>query len=328
MNPARYQSNDGAGSGLGTGMTAESTADMISIVDELLLLAEVIEAGGFRQAGSRTRLTRSLLSRRIAALEKRLGVSLLMRNTRNFGVTEVGVRLYEQAQLIRAATRSAMTIAEDSLGSPAGLLRVACPIALSQGFVGAVAISFARAHPLVRLCLSTTSGTPDSLNERHHYDLVIYPSTRPLPDSDYVARHLVSSPYMLAASPNLVGTLEEKPGVQCLDGLSAIGWNTSEATTIWHLIDPDANDIEVQLPVRFAANNLLTMRDATIAGLGVARLPRSICQQDIQDGRLRALLPEWTLAPMEIYVIYPSRRRLSLAGQTFITALQDAIDGL
>jgi DNA-binding transcriptional LysR family regulator len=309
--------------GLGKGVTAESTAELMATVDELLLLAEVVEAGGFRPAEERTGLTKSRLSRRIAALEQRLNVGLLVRNSRRFEVTDVGQRLYEQALLIRAATRTALTIAGDSSAAPSGVLRIACPFALSQAVVGRLAIAFAQAHPRVRLCLSTTKGTVEALSE--HYDLVIHPSTGPLPDSDVVARLLRSQPYVLVAAPALAAGRETLQGPAAIEGLPAIGWNASDATASWRLFGPAGAEAEVRLPVSFAADTLVTVREAALAGLGVARLPEATCRDDLREGRLCLLAPGWGPAPMALYALYPSRRQLSLAGQAFVGALQQAL---
>lgn len=298
----------------------------MATVDDLLLLAEVVEAGGFRAAGARTGLTRSRLSRRIAELEERLKVCLLNRNSRRFEVTEIGQRLYERGLQIRAVTREALTLAEDSVSAPSGVLRVACPLALSQAVVGRLAIEFAHDHPRVRFCLSTTKGTDEALLE--HHDLIIHPSTHRLPDSDVVARPLLTQPYCLVAAPALSAGRADLSGPEVFEGLDAIGWNSAEAVSTWRLFGPGGSEAELRLPVRFAADNLVAVREAAVAGLGVARLPVATCRDDVAAGRLVILAPGWAPAPMTIYALYPSRRRLSLAGQAFIAALQQALDRL
>jgi DNA-binding transcriptional LysR family regulator len=308
-------------SAVGTGVASASTDELIATVDDLLLLAEVVEAGGIRAASIRTGLTKSRLSRRIAALEERLAVCLLTRNSHLFEVTEIGHRLYEQALQIRAATRAAITLADETSSEPSGLLRIACPFALSHTVVAGLAIEFARQHPRVRLYLTTTKGTAEALSE--HHDVIIHPSSQPLPDSDIVARRLVTVPYALVAAPAFVtraGSLAEHPSA--LDGLTAIAWNTGDAVTTMHLSGPAGAEADVRMRTSFAADNLVVVRDAALAGLGVARLPLAICADDIAQGRLCVLAPGWAPPPMVIYVLYPSRRQLSLAGQSFVQMLQ------
>lgn len=304
-------------------LTVAATEDLIATVDDLLLLAEVVEAGGFGAASERSGIPKSRLSRRVAALEERLGVCLLVRDSRRFKVTEMGQRLYEQGLQIRAATQSAVTMALDSTAEAGGVLRVACPIALSTAVVSQMAVAFASAHPRVRLCLTTTKGLPESPGE--HFDVVIRPSIDSLPDSDTIARRLASVPYALVAAPGIVAgrALE---GLAALEGLPAIGWNSSEADTVWHLLGPAGAQASVPLAVRFAGDNLLIIREAALAGLGVARLPVALFHQDIDAGRLCVVAPGWAPAPMTIYALYPSRRHLSLAGQSFIAMLKDTVN--
>jgi DNA-binding transcriptional LysR family regulator len=319
----RFRPNPSDPSQARAGTPSETTEELISTVDDLLLLAEVIEAGGFRAASESSGITKSLLSRRIAALELRLNVCVLRRDSRRFEVTEIGQQLYEQALKIREASRSAMTLAHDSVDEPSGLLRVACPFAISQLIVSRLGIEFAMTHPRVRLSLSTTKGMRDSLGE--YFDLIVHPSAHPLPDSELVARRLMSQPYQLVAAPSLVKDLDVS-GIASLQGLPAIGWNSHDAQAVWRLIGPGAKEHEVQMAVRFVADNLMVVRDAAVAGLGVARLPLSMCTEEVASNRLVVVAPGWAPPPFAIYALYPSRRRLSLAGHAFLAVLADALD--
>lgn len=297
--------------------------DLISIVDDLLLLVEVVEAGGFTAASQRSGIPKSRLSRRIASLEERLGVCLLTRNSRSFGVTEIGYRLHEHGLQIRAETQTAMTVALDSSAAPSGPLRVACPMALSAIVVADVAVAFARAHPRVRLHLSTTHGIGEPRCDP--YDLVIHPSTHKLPDSDLVARRLVKISYALVSAPSLLDTDDWPTTPQALAGKPAIGWNSSDALANWQLNGPDGQSAEVRLPVHFSSDSLLSVRKAALAGLGIARLPWVQCRSDIEAGHLRIVAAGWAPPPMSIYALYSSRRQLSLAAKAFIAALSQAL---
>ncbi len=306
-------------SGLGKGIASGSTEELMATVDDLLLLAEVVEAGGIRATSARTGLTKSRLSRRIAALEERLHVCLLTRNSRHFEVTDVGRALYEHALQIRETARSAMTLANDTLSEPGGLLRVACPFALSRSVVAPLAIDFAIRHPRVRLCLATTKGTAQALEQ--HYDLLIHPSSQQLPDSDVVARRLSTVPYVLVASPALFNGLEVPKLPTELDRFPVVGWNTDDPVAAIHLNGPGGSTAEVRMPVRFSADNLLAVHEAALAGLGIARLPRPVCADDLTGARLVEVAPGWAPPPMSIYVIYSSRRQLSRAGHSFVELL-------
>ncbi len=141
--------------------------------DDLVLLFEVVEAGGFSAASARCGIPKSRLSRRIARLEQQLGVALIKRDSRHFDVTDVGRKLLEYGARIRADAGTAFGVAQDSLGQPTGELRVACPVAMAAALLARFAVAFVGRYPLVRLSVITTTGMVESLAER--CDIVINP---------------------------------------------------------------------------------------------------------------------------------------------------------
>ena len=112
--------------------------DLAGVFDELMAFVAVVDAGGFNAAGERFGLPPSRLSRAVAALERKLGVSLLVRSSRRFSVTEVGWRTYERAVDIRARLQGTVAEASDSQGEVSGHLRVSCPMALAAALVGSL----------------------------------------------------------------------------------------------------------------------------------------------------------------------------------------------
>ena len=323
MNPMAAKEKSG-----GTDL-AKNAPGLMATVEELLLLVEVVESGGYRAASERTGIPLSSMSRRVSALEDRLGVCVIMRNSRRFEVTDIGRQLFEQGIKIREAAHAAVSVAQDNAKEPAGDLRIACPMALSTLLVCSVAVRFGCQYPRVRLFLSTTRGTPEALAQ--NFDIVIHPSSQALPDSDVVAQQLVQAPYGLYASPQLLQGRESSDEPSALAGLESIGWNSGESQTCWTLQDPQGRTEELRLAMRFVTDNLLAVKEAAIAGLGITRLPTALAAPCVAEGSLRQVLPRWSLAPMTIYALYPSRRRLSLAGQEFLQwakpALQALVDG-
>lgn len=82
------------------------------------------------------------------------------------------------------------------------------------------------------------------------------------------------------------------------------------------------------MDVRFSTDNLLLIREAALAGVGVAQLPYVLCRRDIEEGRLRVIAPDWAAPQVGIYALYPSRRALTLAGRRFIDALEEGMASL
>lgn len=292
---------------------------LMGTVEELILLAEVVEAGGFSAASVRCGIPKSRLSRRIAKLEERLGVGLIRRDSRRFEVTDLGRQLYQQACSIRDAALSAVGLAQDSAGEPTGLLRVACPVALATAVVMPIAAEFARTYPRVQLALHTTLGAPDTLAER--FDVIIHPSIGALPDCDMVARRLGVATYVLVAAPAVAHAVRAMDDPQQLAGAATIGWDFLGPRGRWQLVGPDGRTADVKVKECFYSDNLLVVREAAAQGLGIAPMSRRLCEPDLADGRLQLVLPGWGPPPLTMYAVYASRRSLSTAGQRFIAQL-------
>ena len=295
----------------------------LHIVEDLLAFVEVVESGGFTAASRRTGIPKSRLSRRVTALESRLGVALLHRDARRFGLTEIGEQIYAHGLIARTETRQAVALAHESQDIPNGSLRVACPSAMANSLVGHLALKFSRMYPRVVLSLQTTDGRHRVTDDAA--DLLIYPSTQALLDSSRVARKLADIPYILVAKPSLVSTLGDPQTPADLSNCPAIGWNFTPQLNRWTLRGPEGALVDLDLDVRFASDNLYLNRDAALAGAGVALLPRVLSNDCLRKGELQQVLPLWQPPTVSIYALYPSRRHLTLAGRRFLDLLTQGI---
>ncbi|MDM0000694.1 LysR substrate-binding domain-containing protein [Variovorax sp. J22P240] len=291
-----------------------------SVVDDLMALVVVVQAGGFSAASRRFGIPVSSLSRRVAALEKQLGVSLLTRGARSFKVTEVGARIYQHGLTIRAETQNAIAAARHSAGEPAGHLRVSCPMALALGLIGPMVIEFTGRHPNVSVTLDSTDGRPPSAFGDSS-DLLIVASLQPLRESSLVARKLFDAQYLLVGAPAVHGALPNPASPADLAGCAAIGWTFRSKPACWQLERSDEAPVEVDVQLRMTSDNLLLIQKAALAGVGVAQLPLVMCAQDIEAGLLCVIAPGWRPPTVSIYALYPSRRDLTPAGRCFLDML-------
>jgi len=164
--------------------------DLPRLFEHLMAFVAVVDAGGFNAAGNRFGVPPSRLSRSIAALERQLGASLLVRTSRRFEVTDIGRRTYEDAMATRARLQDAVAAARESQGEPSGFLRVSCPMVLGSAVVDRIAIAFMARYPSVRVSIESTDGRSRPFSDPA--DLAIQPSLQPLRDSCMVARSLAT----------------------------------------------------------------------------------------------------------------------------------------
>lgn len=289
-------------------------------VDDLVLFVEVIEAGSLAAASRKTGIPKSTLSRRLDDLEKSLGVHLLHRDPRRFSATEVGSLIYEHGRMIQQELGSVATLVESHTQKPGGTLRITCPAVLAELAIVDYAIEFAKEYPDVRITLDTTvSGFSARID---HYDIALQPAREALANSDLIRKKVASAAYCLVAAPGLMKRLGPgRPAPDDLNGWPGIGWSADEQSSRWRLTDGAGSNVELDVTLAFNASNLNIIKKLCLSGLGLARLPRIMCEDDLKNGRLVLPLSNWAPPAVTVYALYPSRRSLSFAGSLFITGL-------
>ncbi len=289
-------------------------------VDDLILLAEIIQAGSLSAASRKTGIPKSTLSRRMDDLEKALGVHLLHRGPKRFFATEIGVSISERGLKIKDELSAVTGLVEGHTKHPTGPLRITCPAVLSDLFVSEFAIAFARLHPDVRLTLDTSGGSFSTRME--HYDVAIQPSREGLASSELVRRKMIVAPYALVAAPSFLASAEKPaPSPERLKNWPGIGWGADEFSSRWKLTNEGGKAAELEVSIVFSANNLGVIHRAALGGLGLARLPLPMCERDLKEGRLVLALPNWAPPSVTIFALYSSRHSLTLAGKAFISGL-------
>ncbi len=184
-------------------------------LNDLYYFAKVIEYGGFSAASNELMITKSLLSRRVADLEKRLGVHLINRTTRQISVTEVGKIYYQHCKAVLIEAEAAEEAIERLSSEPSGVIKVSCPTNLLHINMDKLFNQFLQMYPKVKLHIEATNRRVDLMNER--IDLAIRIRPLPLPDSDLVVRNLAISSQYIVASPKLA---YEQFSIDSPEGLS------------------------------------------------------------------------------------------------------------
>jgi DNA-binding transcriptional LysR family regulator len=282
-----------------------------------------VEHGGFSPASRVLGLPKSRLSRRVAALEERLGVRLVQRSTRTFSVTDAGRAFLQHCQAMLAEAEAAENAVAEIQSMPRGLVRVSCPITMTQYVLGPVLPGFLLANPEVRVDLISTNRSVNIIEE--NIDVGLFVHRAPLQDSLLVERMLGVSPQVLVASPQLFEREPRPVAPEDLKRLPSLAVTGRAGPDAWQLTGPDSTSVTIFKTARLTGESLTVLRDAALAGVGVARLPEFICRKDIRDGALELVLPEWSLPAHEIHAVYPSRKGMTPAVRAFIEYLAHEI---
>ena len=291
--------------------------------NDLILFAQVIDAGSFSRAAERTGLPKSTLSRRITQLETRLGERLLTRSTRRLAITEFGERILEHARRLLEETEAASAMALHRQGVPRGVLRVSMPPDFVELDLTPFLLQFAASYPEVRLELDLSPRRVDLLAER--FDLAVRIASRLPDDSTLVARKLCELQNGLYASPAYLaryGTPQQPPDLLKHIGLGLIGGNGDALP--WRLTRGMEN-WEGMPDGPLAANSPRLQRELAGHGMGIVGIDSRFAQTWVDQGLLQRVLPDWSLPTVTIWCVTPGRRLLPARTSAFIEMLRGAL---
>lgn len=275
-------------------------------LNDLYYFVQVVDHGGFAPAARVLGEQKSKLSRRIQALEDRVGVRLINRSSRHFSVTEIGRAYYDRCRAMLVEAEAADLILEQVRSEPAGVVRVSCPIGLLNFHLAPVFAQFMKAYPAVQLQLESTNRRIDVIAEG--FDVAIRVRFPPLEASDLVMRQLDISSQCLVASPELLSEPLASP--QDLARLPSLSMSSPHDKPMWNLEHADGQVISIPYKPHLMTEDLSVLREAALAGVGVVQMPTMAIWQDIQGGRLIHVLPEWRPKAGIVHAVFPSKRGL------------------
>lgn len=277
-------------------------------LNDLYLFAQVVEHGGFAAAGRAVGVPKSKLSRRIGALEARLGVRLIQRTTRRFAVTDIGQEYYRHCVAMLVEAEAAQDLIERTRTEPQGTIRVSCPPALVCFEVGDMITRFMAANPRVTIHLVSTSRRIDPISDG--IDVAIRVRFPPLEETDLVLRVLGRSEQRLVASPSCIESAGAKLVPAAVGSLPSAGFGPPKPRHVWRLNGPDGAVAEVVYSPRLVTDDIAQLRSAALAGVGVVQLPMMAVEHDIAAGWLVDILPDWQPEAGLVHAVFPSRRGL------------------
>lgn len=278
-----------------------------------MIFARVIEAGSFTAAARLLGMPKTTVSRRIAALERELGVRLLQRTTRSLNLTDAGRLYYEESsQALRAIEGANLRLAE-ARAEPSGTIRVSAPVGFGGYFLQDTIVEFLATYPKTRVELRLTD---DRLNLiENGIDLAF--RTGILEDSTLIARKLGATHRILCAAPEYLARCGTPDAPDDLARHDCVIAGPSAAHAHWVLEGPRGQET-VTVSGRFAANEMQAVMAATVAGYGIAQLPRGVADAHIEDGRLRRVLDGYKTPAGGLHVVYPSSQHVPPMVKAFI----------
>jgi len=285
-------------------------------LNEIVVFAKVVEAGSFVGAARELSMPKSTVSRKVSELEERLGARLLQRTTRQLSLTDAGRAYYRHAERVLLELGEAELAVTRMQEVPRGLLRVTTPINL--GYLGRLFTTFLDQFPEVTLEMVCTQRVVDLVEEGFDVSVRI----GRLADSSLIARYLGSEKSHLVASPAFLQKHAAPKQPADLASLPVLAFGAVPDPTTWQLVRGDERT-KVSVEPRFTVNDFDLVYRAVIDGIGVALVPAHVANDDLGNGRLVRVLPEWCTPQVQYHAVYPSTRHLSPKVKAFVDHLQD-----
>lgn len=298
--------------------------------DHVHALTVLATAGSFTAAAQRLAISKAAMSQRVAELERAAGVPLVRRTTRSVRLTEAGERLVEATRGAFEQIAQGFSNVRDLASTPRGVVRMTAPVALGRQQVVPRLPDFLRAHPEVRVELELSDRLVPLAQEG--FDLALRHTNAP-PDT-HVAWALCETRTWLVATRGYLRRRGEPRTPEDLATHDCLHYLRPAETPTWSF-EPEspragANAGRVTVPVRgpFSANNSEALRDAALAGLGIALLPDFSAQDALRARRLVTVLPRWRPVGTfgaHIYAVRPYSPYVPRAVQALVAYWKEAL---
>ncbi len=287
-------------------------------MDDREVFFSVVEANGFGAAAKRLETTPASVSRRVKALEQRLGVRLLQRTTRKLSLTEAGERYVREGRRLLHELNDLEQALTASSHEPEGELRIVAPMSFGQRRLASTVARFAALHRKLRISLILEDRETDLIDEAADLAIRIgYPA-----DSSMIARAIAPIPRHACASPEYLERRGCPKAPEDLLGHDCLHYNLISEREEWTFLGEDGQQT-LAIKGSFCSNNGDALAAAAMQGLGITLLPNFIVEEGLADGRLVKVLEDYEGAPLTLFALYPSRQHVPAKTRTFLEYLLD-----
>ncbi|ATJ82002.1 LysR family transcriptional regulator [Halomonas beimenensis] len=279
------------------------------------IFRRVAELGGFAVAARDLDLAPASVSKHVAHLEQALGVKLIHRTTRRMTLTDVGAVYLERIRYLLDELEETECAISGLYTEPRGLLRVNAPMSFGLLQIAHALPSFMERYPDIQIDVSFSDRVVDLIEEG--VDVALRIRTH-LEDSSQIARRLAPVRRVLCAAPSYLARAGEPHSVKELQQHDCLIYKLSASPRRWNL-----GGEEISVDGRMYADNSLVLREALLAGHGIALIPTFMVGEDLRAGRLLRLLPDLEPEGHHLFAVYPPGRQLSAKVRLFVDYLND-----
>ena len=288
-------------------------------LNDLQVFERVAALHGFTEAARALGLPKSNISRSVARLEGALGVRLFHRSTRVVTLTSAGIALRDRARDIIERAGEAFDYVGSLSRGPRGAIKINSGIGFGLNVLGPELPTFLQRYPDVDVILDLESRSADLVGEA--IDVAV--RVGPLHDSSLIVVRLGAMRRYLCGGRSYVERRGTPASIHALKDHDVIEMPGSDGRPRPWVFNQDGKQSRVALHPRVTVNEALTVHRLVLSGAGIGIVSGYLCAPGLADGSLVHLLPEWNLPPIEISLVFPSRRELSPAVRAFADFMKE-----
>lgn len=290
---------------------------------QLRVFVRLAERKSFSAVGHDLGITQSAVSKAITTLERTLGARLVNRNTRGVALTEAGRHYHERCRQILADLEDADAAVVDANRGATGTLKIAAPVPFGLMFVASRVARFQASHPALEINLDLDDRPVDLVEE--NVDVAI--RLGHLASPGLVARKLGDSPFVAVASPAYLSLRGMPRSPKDLRAHNCLAYTQQANPMVWEF-EGGAAPCSLTVGGNYRSNNLLALKDAAVAGIGIARLPLWMVDAEIKLGLLRLVLENARLPAFGIHAVFPSASRIPAKVKLFVDFMQGELSSV
>lgn len=290
----------------------------------LAMFAKVAEERSFKGAARAMGVSVATVSRSVSRLEERLGARLFNRTSRQLALTAFGLTLAERAARIYAEAEEAEDIGREASARPRGLVRLAVPMSFGLRWVAPILPAFLRTYPEVSIDLHLSDARVDIVGQGFDAALRIAATL----DGSLVARKLCPvSPFVVAA-PGYLARHGHPRHPHDLNGRDCLTYAYNARNDVWRFTNKAGEEVSVipRGPLRVTNSDALV--PAVLEGLAIAEFPGFIAAEYLKDGRMEAILTDWTLPKGALYFVTPTTRTRPAKVEALAAFLAEHLSGM
>lgn len=286
----------------------------------------VVEKQGFTAAARALGIPKSRISRHVQQLEDKLDARLLQRTSRRVVVTEAGQAYYLHAREALDQMAAAEAAVQRKANRLEGRVTVSCSVGMAQFGLSRILPQFLADNPRVDIVQKVSNQMVDLIGSG--VDVAIRGHMEQLPDSSLIQTRLSRVRWDLFCAPDYMDRLAPTAGPEALADQPGLCLGAPGPVPRWHLTDAAGQALVVPYRLRFASDDMQTLKAAAAEGVGLVALPSYVCQPELDAGTLVRPCPDWSAGQPQISLLMPSRQGVAPAVEAFVDFLKRDLPGV